>query len=191
MTLAVTFCIVAMAAVWAGLLREDWPRKVLTVAAAALGLYGIWSHGPPLVGDWAEASSWHFLILVGGVILWRDGVKSARMGYDRLGVTWERAAKLAAWGIFQQALMLGFLLPEFGPVGAVGFFVLMHMPNLKLSAVTLIGGVLSVLIYYNAPSLLIPGLNHAILSGLLSSLPDRYHGDMRIGPDFLDWKRSQ
>jgi hypothetical protein len=191
MTLAVTFCVVALAAVWAGLLREDWPRKVLTVSAAVLGLYGIWSHGSPLVGEWFAAGSWHFLVLVGGVILWREGVQSARLEYDSLSVTWERAAKLAAWGIFQQALMLGFLLPEFGPVGAVGFFVLMHMPNLRLSAVTLIGGVLSVLIYYNAPSLLIPGLNHAILSGLLSSLPDRYHGDMRIGPDFLDWKRSQ
>ncbi|HVG35344.1 MAG TPA: CPBP family glutamic-type intramembrane protease [Pyrinomonadaceae bacterium] len=98
---------------------------------------------------------------------------------------------LPAWGFVQQYVMQGFInrraqilwgrgWPSVLLVGLV--FGLLHLPNLWLTAVTFLGGVILAYIYQRVPNLLALALAHGLVSLLLvSSLPPTALHSMRVG----------
>jgi len=72
-------------------------------------------------------------------------------------------------------------------LAAAGLFALFHLPNPFLTPVTFVSGIVACRIYRREPNLLVLGLMHALLSGVLrqSLGPDITH-HMRVGPGYWE-----
>lgn len=104
--------------------------------------------------------------------------------FDEAGA--KRIAKHLTWGLLQQALLLGFLVPEVGPWWAVSIFAAIHLPNPMLTALVTVGGLGSIWIWGWAPSVLVAGCAHATLSALVDAfLPPSITLGMAVGPGAL------
>ena len=103
-----------------------------------------------------------------------------------------------AWGTLQQYGLTCVYYRRFrdllgdgwgAPLAAAGVFALFHLPNLFLTPVTFIAGIISCRIYRREPNVFVLGLLHALLSMVLSHSfgPEITH-EMRVGPGY--WRSS-
>jgi membrane protease YdiL (CAAX protease family) len=94
-------------------------------------------------------------------------------------------------GCLQQYVLLGFFgrrferafaSPHLAVVATASVFALLHLPNLFLTVVTFLAGVLCCAVYRQAPNLLASGIMHGMLSFVLSfGLPLEVNDAMRVG----------
>ncbi len=94
-------------------------------------------------------------------------------------------------GLLQQYVLLGFFARRFTTVfrsaplvilATASVFAALHLPNVFLTVVTFIAGVLCVVIYQRAPNLFATGITHGVLSFVISlGLPLEVNDAMRVG----------
>jgi len=94
-------------------------------------------------------------------------------------------------GILQQYVLLGFFgrrfarvfaAPHLAVLATASVFALLHLPNVFLTVVTFLAGLLCCTVYRRAPNLLASGLMHGLLSFVLSfGLPLEVNDAMRVG----------
>lgn len=177
MTNLVIFTAAALAAVWAtGRLDQ-----AATALAVFLAWFGMQEQG--WIGWGFElGQSWAYLALAIGLV----GVMGTRFYDDLRFRGWKPPIDyiaLVAWGVIQQAVLLGWLA-QVHPVLAVVVFAAPHLPNPTLTAVTLVGGagVVWISAQFGEPSILMAGLLHA---GLSFFLRDWLGVDMGVGRSYL------
>lgn len=105
------------------------------------------------------------------------------------------------WGLIQQYVLQAFVLKRMNlilgadrqnlaVICAAGIFALVHLPNLPLVLLTLLGGLIWCWVYERAPNLFALGLSHGIMSALaMSSLPATMLQSMSIGYKHLVFQR--
>jgi membrane protease YdiL (CAAX protease family) len=105
-----------------------------------------------------------------------------------------RGAQFVALGIAQQYALLGFVFRRLervagdGPAIALAalVFALLHLPNVWLTAVTIIWGVIACLVYRRSPNLWANGLAHGVLAALVYfALPRSVTGGLRVGMEYF------
>jgi membrane protease YdiL (CAAX protease family) len=128
------------------------------------------------------------------------GVGSSVIIYSSVAATgrfpsWPSAASVLATfigsGILQQYVLLGFFgrrfarvfnSPQLAVLATASVFALLHLPNVFLTVVTFLAGLLCCAVYRRAPNLLASGLMHGLLSFVLSfGLPLEVNDAMRVG----------
>ena len=94
-------------------------------------------------------------------------------------------------GCLQQYVLLGFFgrrlervfaSPHLAVLATASVFALLHLPNMFLTVVTFLAGLLCCAVYRRAPNLLASGIMHGMLSFVLSfGLPLEVNDAMRVG----------
>lgn len=183
MIAGVAFVVVALAAVWVP--REKKIYDVLVVGAAAIALYGLHSNG--WIGwGWSWAAWWWYFGFIAGSAVVLELVYghdfSWRFDLDEFGGN-------VLWAAVQQGILLGFLL-QVNVILAIIAFPLLHIPNRLLTAVTLSGGLASVLIgMYVEVSIPAAAIAHAALSLTISlGMPRRIHQGLCVGRGCVEMK---
>lgn len=163
-----------------------WARGRLDQAATTLAVLLAWS-GVNEMGwigwqwDWQQAGVYALLaVVLITAIGWfyRDDL------WYRGGKPWIDYVALGIWGVVQETVLLSWMAMV-SPVAAVAIFFMVHLPNKRLSAVTLIGGASSVAIatQFGAPCVLAAGLAHSIISLFLR---DFLGWNMGVGRSYRD-----
>lgn len=196
LTLAILFLLFALLTAWLPDDERGWTWVTLgaSIALAGAGLIasdcglvshyvGAWLRAGELFVPWTAALVCPFLALPS---------KYLQFPPDFYDLRWPGWLTHWLWGTVQQALMLAFLAEAIGPWWAVAAFVALHAPNPFLMLVTAAGGTMSVLIWQQAPSVLVAGAFHAAASAILDGcLSERVTGAMRIGRGYLEWRRER
>lgn len=167
----------ALGAVWA----RGRLDTVATAAAVLIAWRGVELFGWVGLGwSWDQAGWYGLLTVVMAVVLgylYRDDLRFRG---------WKPPQDLIAlgvWGVVQQTVLLSYLALV-NPWLAVAIFTVVHWPNRLLSAVTLVGGGVSVAIasYFGEPCILAAGLAHSLLSWWIR---DWIGSDMGVGRGYL------
>ncbi|HEY7642598.1 MAG TPA: CPBP family intramembrane glutamic endopeptidase [Steroidobacteraceae bacterium] len=103
-------------------------------------------------------------------------------------------AQFVAFGIAQQYVMLGFIFKRVEHIGGLQgaplitalLFALLHLPNVFLTTVTFVWGLVCCLVYRRSPNLWANGLAHGLLSANLYYVLPRVltHG-LRVGMEYV------
>jgi membrane protease YdiL (CAAX protease family) len=98
---------------------------------------------------------------------------------------------LPIWALAQQYVLQGFVNRRAQMALGIGapsvvvvatMFALLHLPNLPLSGVTFLGGLVWAWVYQRTPNLLAPAISHSVLSVMLAfSLPPAWLNSLRVG----------
>ena len=111
----------------------------------------------------------------------------------RLGLLWSRPRYLLlpVWALAQQYVMQGFINRRAQMVLGRGWksvlvtasiFALLHMPNLNLVWLTLVGGIVWAAAYQLRPNLFALAISHTLTSMILArALPNIWVNSMRVG----------
>lgn len=179
--------------------------SVVTLGFAAVLLailvYAHWHDGERLrdIGfrrDTFGATSWLLLpiVVIGGGLILTVGTALGEMHFPSPATGAWRFAQFVALGIAQQYALLGFVFRRLERVGDQTFaialtasvFALLHLPNVWLTAVTFVWGVIACLVYRRSPNLWANGLAHGILAALVYfALPRSVTGALRVGMDYF------
>jgi len=98
------------------------------------------------------------------------------------------------WGVVQQWMLNAYFLNRLqqagcgrsAPAWATGLFVLAHLPNWFLMAVTLPGGLVATRLYARYRSLWVLGCAHGLVGFLLNLVvPDEISGRFLVGPRYI------
>lgn len=172
------FGVLSLGAVW----FKGKLDTVVTTSAVLFAWYGVAHFGwPSFTWSWNQA-------------LWYLGLTVALAGV--FTVVFRRQAgtpaikpiqdyvALLGWGTIQQVVLLSFMT-QVSPWLAVAIFSVVHMPNLPLTVVTLLGGASSVaiMLHFGYPAVLVAGVSHALLSFYLR---DVLNLEMGVGISYDD-----
>lgn len=103
--------------------------------------------------------------------------------------------RFIASGMLQQYLLLGFFFrrgietmkaPTIAAILTAAVFAALHAPNVFLTAVTFVAGLVSCAVYRRAPNLYVAGVAHGLLAFVLYAvLPASINGGMHVGIEYL------
>jgi hypothetical protein len=110
----------------------------------------------------------------------------------------QRFWNYALWSVLQQFMLqvlflarLLRLLPDrrLAVLGAASLFAVAHLPNPMLTALTLVWGVLSCMIFLRYRNLYTVGIIHAVLGFCIAvTVPGAVQHDMRVGRGYLHYR---
>ena len=134
------------------------------------------------------------VVLLGGV-----AIAGASIVLRELGVSAPRKAPamipvFVAFGIAQQYVMLGFMFRRvqrvagvrFAPILTAVLFALLHLPNVFLTSVTFVWGMVACLVYRRSPNIWANGLVHGLMSAqLFYLLPQAVTHGLHVGMEYV------
>ena len=179
-------------------LNQRWIEAVPGILALALMIYSHWLHGEtPQVLGFTLQHFWRALrliilpMIVVGALLILIGYQAHSLNFGER--FWLSLLVVPFWGLTQQYILQGFIyrrLKRIFPAQnsyiiilmAAVLFALVHVPNLPLMFLTLVGGIVWTWVYARAPNLFVLGLSHGVMSAIaMSSLPAWFLQSMSIG----------
>jgi membrane protease YdiL (CAAX protease family) len=186
---------------WFG--RRAFPGVNLAFAAALLAIL-VYSHRRANEG-WREIGfRWDTFwstsrlllpaVLGGCVLIWSASIVLRETGFPPAGTPPSRTGQFVVLGMAQQYVMLGFIFKRVERVGGARFaplitallFALLHLPNVFLTAVTFVWGIVCCLVYRRSPNLWANGLAHGLLAALLYyALPRSVTHGLRVGVEYV------
>jgi membrane protease YdiL (CAAX protease family) len=186
---------------WFG--RRAFPGVNLVFAVALLTIL-VYAHRRAGEG-WREigfrwdtfgATSWLLLpaVFLGCALIVGAAVVLDETRIPPLTTGLRRTALFVVFGIAQQYVMLGFIFKRvqraadarFAPALTALLFALLHLPNIFLTAVTFVWGVVACLVYRRSPNLWANGLAHGLFAALLYyALPRSVTGGLRVGMEYV------
>lgn len=183
---------------WGG--RDLLPRASVVFTVSMLGLL-FWLHrrageAPQQLGlrwdTFGAALRWLLpIVLCAAIVL----VIYGRFAETARFPSWPRLPMVlltfVVSGLLQQYVLLAFFArrcarvlssPQHVILSTAAIFALLHLPNLFLTTVTFVAGILCTVVYRRAPNLFANGLMHGTLSFTIScSLPLEVTDAMRVG----------
>lgn len=105
-----------------------------------------------------------------------------------------RVAQFIVLGIAQQYVLVGFFFRRFervtgsslAPAITALAFALLHLPNVFLTIVTFVGGLVACHVYRRSPNVWANGIAHGLLAALLYyALPRSITGGLRVGIEYV------
>lgn len=133
-------------------------------------------------------------VLIGCALIVSAAVFLDQTRFPSLATGMRRTALFVVFGIAQQYVMLGFIFrrveraadARFAPALTALLFALLHLPNIFLTAVTFVWGIVSCLVYRRSPNLWANGLAHGLLATLTYyALPRSVTGGLRVGIEYV------
>jgi len=130
------------------------------------------------------------VVFVGCVAIWSAAIVLRRFGLSSPGTAPALSPVFLVFGIAQQYVMLGFIFKRvqrvagvrLGPPLTAFIFALLHLPNLFLTAVTFVWGVVACLVYRRSPNIWANGLVHGLMSAtIFYTLPHSVTHGLHVG----------
>src|SRR5690349_16237344 len=202
LSIAEVVVVVGLIAVFLWFGRRAFPgvNAAFAVMLLALLVYSHWQAGEGwreigfrLDTLWPASRLLIPLALGAGAIVWIASIVLRDFGPPS-GTVPTRIGQFIAFGLAQQYVMLGFILRRLDRVAdarsslaiTAVLFALLHLPNLFLTAVTLVWGVISCLVYRRWPNLWVNGVTHGLLASLLYYvLPRAVTHALRVGTAYV------
>jgi membrane protease YdiL (CAAX protease family) len=133
-------------------------------------------------------------IVMGCILTWSASVSLRAFGAPPAERLPNVLAVFVAFGIAQQYVMLGFIFKRMqrvagarlAPTLTALLFALLHLPNLFLTTVTFVWGVVASYVYRRSPNLWANGLVHGLMSAWVCyALPPSVTHGLRVGMEYL------
>jgi membrane protease YdiL (CAAX protease family) len=143
---------------------------------------------------WSTSRLLLAVVAIAGVLIWIGSIVLRDAGSPPAGTPPSRLGQFLVLGLAQQYVMLGFIFKRVERVGGGRFspaitallFALLHLPNIFLTAVTFVWGVVSCLVYRRSPNLWANGLAHGLLAALVYyALPRSLTHALHVGMEYV------
>jgi membrane protease YdiL (CAAX protease family) len=134
------------------------------------------------------------VVVIGCVLTWSASVGLRALGSPPAESLPNVLAVFVAFGIAQQYVMLGFIFKRvervagarLAPTLTALLFALLHLPNLFLTAATLVWGVVASYVYRRSANLWANGLVHGLMSAWVCyALPHSVTHELRVGMEYV------
>jgi membrane protease YdiL (CAAX protease family) len=186
---------------WFG--RKAFPGVDVAFAATLLAIlaYSHWRAGEGwreigFRGDtfWPTMRMLLPVVFVGCVAIWSAAIVLRELGSAAPDRALSMTPMFVVFGIAQQYVMLGFIFKRvqrvagarFAPAPTALIFALLHLPNVFLTAVTFVWGVVACLVYRRSPNIWANGLVHSLMATLLYyQLPHSVTHGLRVGIEYV------